>query len=413
MRQTLKALAVILLCLLAVAAAFSAGFAAHMVLAESRTASSTPGQQIVLLDPTQPDEEEAGAFAIFWEAWHLVKQHFLGDLPAPQQVAYGALKGALQELRDPYTTFVEPASRELERDEHRGRFGGIGVWLYQRETDRRFVLKPHPDGPAASAGVQEDDVLVQVDDVVLTETMTIDQVAALVRGPIGTPVRIVVERDGRRLSFTITRQEYQTPSVEWRMLDDQAPHAGYLRITMFTERTGAEVQSALQEMRARGMEYLVLDLRDNPGGLLESALDVASQFLRDGVLMYEVRRGGEEKSYPVRQGGTAGDIPMVVLVNGGTASAAEIVAGALHDHQRALLVGEKTFGKGSVQLVFDLSDGSSIHITVARWLRPSRLPIDGTGIEPDHRVSLTEEQRQQGVDALLNAGIAALMAQTP
>jgi len=413
MRQVLKTAAIVLLCLLAVAAAFSAGFATHMVLAESRAASHTPSQQIVLLDSTQPDEEEAGAFAVFWEAWHLVKQHFLGDLPAPQQVAYGALKGALQELHDPYTIFVEPANRELERDEHRGRFGGIGVWLYQRETDRRFILKPQPDGPAANAGILEGDVLVQVDDVVLSETMTVDQVAALVRGPVGTPVRIVVEREGRRLSFTITRQEYQTPSVEWRMLDDQAPHVGYLRITMFTERTGAEVQSALQEMRARGMEKLVLDLRDNPGGLLESALDVASQFLREGVLMYEVRRGGEEKSYPVRQGGTAGDIPMVVLVNGGTASAAEIVAGALHDHQRAQLMGEKTYGKGSVQLVFDLSDGSSIHITVARWLRPSRMPIDGTGIEPDRVIVPTEEQRQQGVDALLNAGVAALIAQVP
>ncbi|MGC8826528.1 MAG: S41 family peptidase, partial [Anaerolineae bacterium] len=180
-----------------------------------------------------------------------------------------------------------------------------------------------------------------------------------------------------------------------------------------TERTGAEVQSALQEMRARGMRKLVLDLRDNPGGLLESALDVASQFLRDGVIMYEVRRGGEEKSYPVRQGGTAGDIPMVVLVNGGTASAAEIVAGALHDHQRAQLLGEKTYGKGSVQLVFDLSDGSSIHITVARWLRPSRTPIDGAGIEPDRLVVPTEEQRQQDVDALLNAGVTALIAQVP
>lgn len=413
MRQILKTLAIVLLCLLAVAAAFSAGFATHMVLAENRVTAGGSAQQIILLDPTQPDEEEAGAFAVFWEAWHLVKQHFLGELPSPQQMAYGALRGVLQGLHDPYTIFVEPASRELERDEHRGRFGGIGVWLYQRDADRRFVLKPHADGPAAAAGILEGDVLVQVDDVVLTETMTIDQAAALVRGPVGTPVHIVVERDGRRLSFTIIRQEYQTPSVEWRMLDDRAPRVGYMRITMFTERTGAEVQTALKEMRARGMEKLVLDLRDNPGGLLESALDVASQFLTDGILMYEVRREGEEKSYPVRHGGSAPDVPLVVLVNGGTASAAEIVAGALHDHQRAQLVGEKTYGKGSVQLVFDLSDSSSIHITVARWLRPSRVPIDGAGIEPNRQIVPTEEQRQQGIDVLLNAGVEALIAQAP
>jgi len=350
MKSVLKISLVVILCLLATAAAFSAGFATHLVLGDKFHDSSSP--RVVVVDSGGPGPDEAGAFEIYWEAWHLIEQNFLDELPSLQTAAYGAIRGVVQELDDPHTVFMEPRRRELERDEHRGRFGGIGVWVYQREDDHQIVLVPQEGSPAELAGVREGDVVIKVDDTVIdVETMTQDDVVALIRGPVGDSVRIRVQRNTSRkqLDFEVVREEFHTPSVHWRMLDDRASDMGYIRITQFTERTGAEVENALRELEERGATRLVLDLRDNPGGLLDSAIDVASQFLDDGVIMYERKRDGAEKPYPVLQGGLARDIPVVVLTNGGTASASEIVAGAVKDHGRGILVGERTYCKGSVQ----------------------------------------------------------------
>ncbi|RLC76985.1 MAG: peptidase S41, partial [Chloroflexi bacterium] len=182
--------------------------------------------------------------------------------------------------------------------------------------------------------------------------------------------------------LVITREEIQTPSVTWRLLE-QPPNVGYIGIGSFTERTGDEIVTAIQELQAEGSTSLVLDLRDNYGGLIDPAVVVASQFLSDGVVLYEMTRGPEERVIKVQPGGIAADVPLVVLVNNGTASAAEIVAGALQDHGRASLVGEPTFGKGAVQLIYEISDGSSVHITSAIWLTPTRNRIDGRGLTPD------------------------------
>lgn len=415
MSRTVRTILLVLLCCAAAGAAFSAGYVAHMAVEQASGSLPHPTPvplQVSPSDETVPELDEQHAFALFWEAWHLVERHFFGEVPSPQQMTYGAIRGVISELDDPFTTFVEPARRELEQDEHRGRFGGIGVWIYQREDTRQFVLTPQEDGPAQKAGVVDGDVLVEVDGTAVTPEMPPDDVIALIRGPVDSEVRLVVERAGRRLAFTITRAEFDTPSVEWRMLDDRAAGLGYVRLTLFTERTGAEMETALRELQARGMKRLILDLRDNPGGLLDAALDVSSQFLRDGVIMYEIHRDGSEKTYPVQAGDKpAADIPMVVLINGGTASAAEIVAGALKDHARALIVGENSYGKGSVQLVFDLSDGSSIHITVARWLTPGRSPIDGLGVEPDRHIAASAGDTQE--DPQLDAAIAEVIARGP
>jgi len=411
MKSVLKISLVVILCLLATAAAFSAGFATHLVLGDKFHDSSSP--RVVVVDSGGPGPDEAGAFEIYWEAWHLIEQNFLDELPSLQTAAYGAIRGVVQELDDPHTVFMEPRRRELERDEHRGRFGGIGVWVYQREDDHQIVLVPQEGSPAELAGVREGDVVIKVDDTVIdVETMTQDDVVALIRGPVGDSVRIRVQRNTSRkqLDFEVVREEFHTPSVHWRMLDDRASDMGYIRITQFTERTGAEVENALRELEERGATRLVLDLRDNPGGLLDSAIDVASQFLDDGVIMYERKRDGAEKPYPVLQGGLARDIPVVVLTNGGTASASEIVAGAVKDHGRGILVGERTYGKGSVQLVFDLTDGSSIHITVAKWLTPDHYQIDGNGIEPDFQIAAISEDPSQGDDAQLTAAVKHLIA---
>ncbi|MBC7251286.1 MAG: S41 family peptidase [Anaerolineae bacterium] len=354
------------------------------------------------------NNDEWPEFQVFWEAWHLVEENFYGELPSPQTTTYAAVRGALGALNDPYTIFVEPQSRQIEKDDLHGCFGGIGAWLSQAE-DGSVVLTPMRDSPAMRAGVQEGDVLVQVDDILVTPEMSLQDVQVLIRGPVGSQVGLTIRRQGvaELVVLTITREEIVTPSVTWQMVEDQAG-MGYIRIMRFTERTPQELQEALTELKGQGMTRLILDLRDNGGGLLTEAIQVTGQFIDGGVVLYERRRNAPEKAYEAQGEGMARDVPLAVLVNGGTASAAEIVAGALQDHQRGPLIGERTFGKGSVQFIYDLSDSSSLHVTSAQWFTPNRHQINGLGLSPDIEVPLTAEDREQGRDPQMEQAIAYL-----
>ena len=355
-----------------------------------------------------PTSEEAEQFGIYWEVWRIVEDKFYGDVPDGPAPVYGAIRGALSTLQDPYTILVEPQPRALERAELEGQFGGIGAFV-SRGPQGEAILTPMVDSPAEQAGMQEGDKLLKVDDTPITPQMTTDEIVLLIRGEVDTQVRLTLERVGvaEPIVLSIARKIIETPSVEWRVLE-QDPSTGYIRIRLFTERTGRELERAIQDLREARTTRLILDLRDNGGGLLDAAVDVASQFLREGVVLYEDRRGEPEKLYSVRQGGLALDLPLVVLVNGGTASASEIVAGALRDYQRGPLIGERTFGKGSVQLVYDLSDRSSLHVTVARWLTPDRHRIDGEGLAPDVEIILSEADRASGADPQLEEAIVYL-----
>jgi carboxyl-terminal processing protease len=360
------------------------------------------------LNRNEPKTEEIEQFGVYWEAWHIIEEKFYDDIPEHPIPVYGAVRGALGTLEDPYTIFIEPQPRALERAELEGQFGGIGAYV-TRGPEGEVVLAPMVDSPAEQAGVQEGDVVVRVDDTPITPDMTTDQVVLLIRGEVDTQVTLTLERVGEAdpIVVTITRKIIETPSVEWRVLE-QEPSIGYIRIRLFTERTGRELERAIQDLKDAGVTRLALDLRDNGGGLLDAAVDVASQFLREGVVLYEDRRDEAEKLYSVKKGGLALDLPLVVLVNGGTASASEIVAGALRDYERGPLIGERTFGKGSVQLVYDLSDRSSLHVTVARWLTPERHRIDGEGLVPDVEVIPSDADRESGIDPQLERAIAYL-----
>jgi carboxyl-terminal processing protease len=203
------------------------------------------------------------------------------------------------------------------------------------------------------------------------------------------------------------REEIPSPSVEWRMLEG-AEGAGYVRIALFSDRTDGELKKALADLKAQGMVRLVLDLRGNGGGLLNASIDVASEFLGDGVVAYQLSKGAQPEELAAKRGGTYLEGPLVVLIDGGTASASEIVAGALQDRGRARLVGEKSYGKGSVQSVVDLSDGSSVHITSAQWETPNRHQISGQGLTPDVEVAITDDDRAQGRDPQLERAVEAL-----
>ncbi|MCS7055787.1 MAG: S41 family peptidase [Thermoflexales bacterium] len=341
----------------------------------------------------------SGGHALLDEAWGHVRNHFVGSVPSDTLRNYGAVRGALATLNDRYTTFVEPQPRALERDHIRGSFGGIGV-NFARNERGEIVLSPMPDGPAAKAGVREGDILISIDGAPLPSPAALEDVARI-RGEVGTPVTIEVLRGPQRerLKFTIVRQMIEVKSVEWRPITSTVRGAaatiGYVRIIHFTERTGEEVRRALAALAAADSQAYLIDLRDNGGGLLAAAVDVASEFLREGVVAIEQRRNHPDIVHRVITGRPkpAGDKPVAILVNSNTASAAEIVAGAIQDHKRGLLIGTKTFGKGSVQLVFDLSDGSAVRLTAARWLTPQRRELDGIGLTPDVEVSGSAEEQ--------------------
>jgi len=362
--------------------------------------------QVLPLSALPLARNDSARLDTFWEVWRLVDRDFLGPLPSGQARVYGAIHGSLATLNDPYTVFVEPQSHQREKEDLQGSFGGIGVTM-RRNEQRDLVLSPMPDSPAIRTGVLEGDILVAVDSKPISATMSFDDIAALVRGKVGTKVTISVRRSGSDalLSFTITREIINTPSVAYHILDN-APQIGYIVINRFTERSGEEVQKAAQELEQKGARQMILDLRDNGGGLLTAAIDVSSQFLSDGVVLYEQEKGKPERTFRTTPGGVAVNMPLIILVNYGTASASEIVAGALRDNNRAILIGDQTYGKGSVQHIYDLGDGSSLHVTAAEWFTPDRHQLTGHGLVPDVIVSRSNDDIAAGRDPQLDRAIA-------
>lgn len=341
-------------------------------------------------------------YSLLWQARDLLSTRFLGDMPDAQTQLFGAVRGLVGAYQDPYTIFVEPAPRRIERDEIRGHFGGIGATMGRNEAGD-LVLTLMRDRPAARAGVKDGDILLAVDGKPITRQMSVQDVVGLVRGDEGTKVVLTLKRTDTASSFDITvvRARIETPSVEWRVLSE-TDHIGYVKISIFGERTTQELETGLAELSAKGVDKLALDLRGNGGGLVDTAVDVTSRFLADGTVLYELKRGGQERYFPVKRvTSPAHKWPLVILVDAGTASASEIVAGALRDAQRAVLIGEKTYGKGSVQEVHELPGGTSLHVTVARWLTPARHQIDKVGLTPDIQVNISAADRDAGRDPQL------------
>jgi carboxyl-terminal processing protease len=266
-----------------------------------------------------------------------------------------------------------------------------------------------PAQAAEKAGVLKGDILIAVDGQPLSKDTSTDDIIKLIKGEIGTKVILTIQRSGtdKPLDITIERAPIETPSAQWQILE-QAPKIGYIKLTSFTERSNKELDRAFDELSGLGAESYILDLRGNGGGLLETAVDVASQFLRQGVVLREDRKNEGERVYDVRPGGKALDQPLVLLVNGGTASASEIVAGALQDYKRATLIGEKTYGKGSVQLIYELSDASRLHVTVAKWFTPNNNAIDGKGLAPEIEVLVTDDDRANNRDPQLERAVSFL-----
>jgi carboxyl-terminal processing protease len=360
------------------------------LLASSAVSASTPADM-------------QGLFTPFWKTWQLAHDQFVKQPVDDTALMRGAISGMLQALGDKHTSYIDPEQYRQVSIPLQGGYEGIGAWVDSTGA-YLTITSPMPGSPAEKAGLQPGDQILAVDGKDMTGidgSLVIRQVT----GPANSTVRLTVLREGVEKPFdvTVTRAKIDVPSIDARMLDGQV---GYVRITTFGETTAQELHTALEGLMAKNPKGLVIDLRFNGGGYLQSAIDVGSEFIPDGVLLYERYGSGKEDIYNVNPGGLATKIPLVVLVNQGSASASEIVAGALQDRGRAKLVGETTYGKGSVQIWTELEgEQGAVRITVAHWYTPNNRLIDEQGLQPDYPITLTEDDIKAGKDTQLQKAV--------
>lgn len=348
------------------------------------------------------------SFPIFNQAYKILANHGLKEIPDGPSLEYGMIRGMLQAYDEPYTTFIEPAQHELESDSLNGSFGGIGVQL-GNDSEGYWLLYPFPDGPASTAGILEGDRLLAVENMQVSPATPLETIQSAIRGPVGKHVALTIGRppDFAPVKIAIRRSEIPLPSVTWHLAAGE-PRVGILEINLITASTAEEIQRAVKDLQERDAAYFVMDLRDNPGGLLSAGVEIARLFLQEGVIIEQQYRGQPVEVFRVERPGPLIDIPLAVVINQGSASAAEIIAGTLKAHRRAMLVGHPTFGKDTIQLVFDLSDGSSLHVTAAHWWIPGLVPpLSGNGLQPD--INISGQVEGAGPDAALQAAIRTLL----
>lgn len=355
---------------------------------------------------------------IFSDALSIVQSEYVEEIE-PEKLVYGALRGLMNEL-DPHSQFMKPDTYSELKVETEGHFGGLGIVISLDENKVLTVISPIEGTPAAKAGIIAGDKIIEIEGE-SSFGLVLEEAVKKLRGPRGSKVTIKVlrmhadndQKSAEELDFTIVRDEIKIPSTKVKMYDHGIAH---VRLLEFSESAGRDLEEKLKELNEQGMRSLVLDMRNNPGGLLNVAAEVADKFLEKGRLIVytESRDSNQDMSFKSREIPTVSpDAPMVVLVNGGSASASEIVAGALRDHRRAVIMGEKTFGKGSVQSIIPLSDGSALRLTTAKYLTPNGHSINGIGIEPDIEVKITLEDAAHLFSGITTNGEEDKLASDP
>jgi len=389
-------------------AAKLAGFTLLMVfiIATSYLAGSTAG--FILVSPVIAEKSMAPPpaleeeFRVFWEAWRIVENEFYQRPIDSKELTYGAIRGALSTLEDKNTAFITPEHMAIIREDLTGTFEGIGALVEMNEDGYLVIVEPLAGRPADLAGLKAGDLVLEVDGVE-TRGMNLVEAISLIRGPKGTTVHLTIRRQGVLEPFEveIVRQRIELRTLEYHLLKGEI---GYIKLNEFNSQAPRQLRAALIDLLAKDPRGLILDLRDDPGGLVTAAIDVGSEFIAEGVIMSE--RGKDiEEDFEAQGGGLATEIPLVVLVNRGSASASEIVAGAIQDYGRGILIGERTVGKGSVQVQHQLSDGSGLRITIAHWFTPHGRLIEGEGLIPDVEVHITDEDLASGLDPQLELAI--------
>lgn len=359
--------------------AFAVGFSAGSNGSPMQPLAEVLSDVLPGIVPASPPIGQEEEWELFLQVWEIVSREFYRQ-PIDQDIMMrGAIRGMLETLGDPHTTLLDPATSKRAREQTRQKFQGIGA----RIDDQDGLITIHsvfPGSPAQSGGLKPGDIVTAVDGTPIAGE-TAEQTALRIRGPAGTDVVLTIKRgDEEPFDLTLTRAEIDIPSLSSQMLQG---NVGYIRLWSFGALTSDELRETLQELVDAESPGLILDLRDNPGGLLGTAIRVTSEFLGRGTVVLYEEQAQQQRPYRVRSDGVALEIPLVVLVNERSASASEIVAGALAHYDRALIIGQQTYGKGTVQLPHDLTDGSQLRVTIARWLTPGRESISEVGITPD------------------------------
>lgn len=319
-------------------------------------------------------------------ALQVVKSRYVEDIPVETLVA-GSIKGMVGSLNDPHSVYMDPKMFKEFMIETEGYFGGVGIVIGTKNKEL-IVVAPIEGTPGEQAGIKSGDVIVKIDGQE-TNDLALDEAVSKIRGPEGSKVVLTIKRNEEFKDYTLTRSNIQIKTVAGKMLDN---NIGYIRLSMFNESTGNDFIHKLQELEGQGMKALVLDLRDNPGGLLDESVKVAGQFVPKGPIVSVVTRDGRREVHSSSL--VQPKYPLAILINGGSASASEIVAGAAQDTGVGTLIGTKTYGKGSVQTMIRLDEGAAIKLTVAKYLTPSDRSINGVGIEPDVKVESSETQNK-------------------
>ena len=352
-------------------------------------------------------EDMQTLFAPFWEAWNIVHSEFVDQPLDDVALMRGAIRGMMEAVGDKQTFYMDPVVYETETSALSGEYEGIGAFV-DTTGDYLSIISPIEGSPAEAAGLKPGDLIVAIDGVDMTGTPP-EEARQKVIGPAGTTVTLTVAREGQEepLEFVITRAKITIPSVTGKMLENDI---AYIDINQFGDKTTSELNTTLEELLPQNPKGIIIDLRNNGGGYLQTSIEVASEFIDKGVILYEQYGDGSRDTYNALGNGRATDLPIVVLVNEGSASASEILAGALQDYGRAKLVGVITYGKGSVQQWIPLSgENGAARVTIARWLTPHERLIDGVGLAPDFVVELTEEDSAAERDPQLDKAIEVLL----
>lgn len=325
--------------------------------------------------------------------WQTVRKQYLSRSYTNNEEAYKAIREMLQKLNDPYTRFMDPEEFKSMQVDTSGELTGIGIQIAQDEKTKQLtVIAPIEDTPAFTAGILAKDIIVKIDGK-STAGMAVNQAVSLIRGQPGTPVKLTIQRNGQQKEFQIKRAKIEIHPVRYTYQNSPIGGVGYIRLNQFSANAATEMRDAIRDLENKKVAGYILDLRNNPGGLLFSSVEIAQMWLEDGTIVSTVNRQGKQDIEKSNHRPLTNK-PLVILVNDGSASASEILSGALQDNKRAVLVGEKTFGKGLVQSVRGLGDGSGLAVTIAKYYTPSGRDINHAGIAPNIVVALTDQQKQ-------------------
>ncbi len=366
-----------------------------------------PPSQIINTEKPEEIEEEID-FSVFWEAWRKLEREFLKKEKIDyQEMLYGAIRGMVESLGDPYTTFFTPKETDELNEELSGKYQGVGMEIAIRD-DKVTVISPLEGTPAQKAGLKPGDKILKVDET-SCHNLSLEEVVKLIRGPENTEVTLLVERESWSApkEITLKRTVIKIPTLKLEFKTTDGQQIALLKIYQFNRILPQEMEKASLEILNSQVEKIILDLRNNPGGYLEVAQYAAGWFLEKGkvVVWQDIGEGKERKVYKSEGPSTFSQYPIVVLINEGTASGAEILAGALRDVRGVKLIGKKSFGKGSVQEQISLQDNSSLKVTIAEWLTPNGDCINEKGLNPDIEVELTEEDWEEERDPQLNKAL--------